>query len=956
MSTLPPIAEEEGSIQIGGPRVPADMRKWRGAAKGSHSKAVTAAGSGILLHYDRDTLLGMRADIVKRYEDVTARHDWLLAHTTLSPQEQLTETGWLQEVTRVHYEGINAIDTYLRSLPVPKSKSSSRHSQASSRSMSSSQARLIEAERAEREAELKLRQVNEENERQAREDEALAQRKIEQQRNALQLEAEERRVQAERLKRSAEADLERQRLNSEVLRQDLGGDFDDEEDKVNTPLPTLDQMKSMYEEKNLDSSQEGAVAQPQTLKKDDIISLSQTSIASSGRRFGPIAKLGQMFRNTIGALTPRRAPPPVTSFVNRLPAAQNGPAVPQRFGHDPVMPTSLRSSTPMPPSLNAPVPPVCSQSTVQQLLPSVQTMAGFSNPNQDLGARPKATTSSQPLPKVAPELPRASVTFAPPVGMVHHPSRRQDIGDPAWSSTPFQPEAAGQPIFTGRQNVPEQNTGWSNHMFGGPTAQGPHQSNPYSADEWISSIGLNMMASSSARSNIKPPRMELPKFDGSPRQYPLFIQSFKIQVHDVCDNDAVRLAHLRNCLSPEIQSHLGEALVNPGLYQFALLELQRKFGNPQIVAQACTTALLALKPFKDNDYAALRLFASTLHSVVATLNYSGYGVELYSSATLYQLVSKLPPLLKSKWGEVSWSWQPNLPTVVDFDCWLDNVSMAEYALRAGVPVQEQQSDKPNKNGRKPVAQAAKTNFSGSSTTLPDKAGFCANCEGKHQISFCHKFKTMSVNDRSDVVLKKRLCYRCLNKGHFGADCKKKDRCKVDGCKSKHHPLMHGAPKLFPATQGQPTDKETDTKTPSSGADKDKGSEHESNEKRKFSGSTSYSSANSGTLLPIVPVEVRYANQAIKTFALLDIGSQVTMVKNWLATDLNMKRGAPVNTGFGTVGGATPSKPRDTVDFTLASLEGDVVFDIDKALIVDSFHLSQRPVNIQRNDRTCLACR
>lgn len=145
--------------------------------------------------------------------------------------------------------------------------------------------------------------------------------------------------------------------------------------------------------------------------------------------------------------------------------------------------------------------------------------------------------------------------------------------------------------------------------------------------------------------------MELPKFDGSPRQYPLFIQSFKIQVHDACDNDAVRLAHLRNCLSPEIQSHLGEALVNPGLYQFALRELQRKFGNPQIVAQACTTSLLALKPFKDNDYPALRLFASTLHSVVATLNYSGYGVELYSSATLYQLVSKLPPTLKSKWGE-----------------------------------------------------------------------------------------------------------------------------------------------------------------------------------------------------------------------------------------------------------------------------------------------------------------
>lgn len=54
----------------------------------------------------------------------------------------------------------------------------------------------------------------------------------------------------------------------------------------------------------------------------------------------------------------------------------------------------------------------------------------------------------------------------------------------------------------------------------------------------------------------------------------------------------------------------------------------------------------------------------------------------------------------------------------------------------------------------------------------------------------------------------------------------------------------------------------------------------------------------------------------------------------------------MNKGFDTVGGATPSKPRDTVDFTLANLEGDVVFDIVKTLIVNSFHLSQRPVNIE----------
>lgn len=212
----------------------------------------------------------------------------------------------------------------------------------------------------------------------------------------------------------------------------------------------------------------------------------------------------------------------------------------------------------------------------------------------------------------------------------------------------------------------------------------PHSNtNPLAPDSWIHTIGINQPADPNAKRNCRPPRTEIPKFNGDATQWPLFIQSFKSQIHDVIDSDAIRLAHLRNSLTPEIQSHLGKALVNPGLYQYALKELQRKFGNPQLIAQALTSSLLDLKSFKDNDYCALKVFATTLRSVVATINESGYGMELHSSATLLQLVNKLPPLLKNKWGELAWSMQPNIPTVADFDWWLDNQMMAQYAMRVG---------------------------------------------------------------------------------------------------------------------------------------------------------------------------------------------------------------------------------------------------------------------------------
>ncbi|EFX65353.1 hypothetical protein DAPPUDRAFT_264814 [Daphnia pulex] len=129
-------------------------------------------------------------------------------------------------------------------------------------------------------------------------------------------------------------------------------------------------------------------------------------------------------------------------------------------------------------------------------------------------------------------------------------------------------------------------------------------------------------------------------------------------VHDAVSSDAERIAHLHDALTPAIRKDIGGALLNPGLYQHALNELQERYGNPQIVSQACTESILKLRPFMDNDFNALHSFSADLHSVVATLRLGGYGMELYSHATLSQLVAKLPPALKSRWGEKSWAMQP----------------------------------------------------------------------------------------------------------------------------------------------------------------------------------------------------------------------------------------------------------------------------------------------------------
>lgn len=133
----------------------------------------------------------------------------------------------------------------------------------------------------------------------------------------------------------------------------------------------------------------------------------------------------------------------------------------------------------------------------------------------------------------------------------------------------------------------------------------------------------------------------------------MFIQSFKMSVHDVVQEDTVRIT-LLSCLSDKIQVHIvGAALNKPGLYQYALKELERKLGNPQVVSQACTLSLRKLQPFRGGDYQTLCHFSSTLRSLIETLRLGGYGMELQSNTTLIQLVAKLPASLRKEWGKRS---------------------------------------------------------------------------------------------------------------------------------------------------------------------------------------------------------------------------------------------------------------------------------------------------------------
>lgn len=87
-------------------------------------------------------------------------------------------------------------------------------------------------------------------------------------------------------------------------------------------------------------------------------------------------------------------------------------------------------------------------------------------------------------------------------------------------------------------------------------------------------------------------------FSGDPREWPMFIQTFKTIVHDVFNSDAQRLAMLHTMLGDKLRAGMSQILSAPAAYRQALQELRRKYGHPHLVVRTYIQGLMELAPYK----------------------------------------------------------------------------------------------------------------------------------------------------------------------------------------------------------------------------------------------------------------------------------------------------------------------------------------------------------------------
>ena len=424
------------------------------------------------------------------------------------------------------------------------------------------------------------------------------------------------------------------------------------------------------------------------------------------------------------------------------------------------------------------------------------------------------------------------------------------------------------------------------------------------------------------------PKIKVQKFDGNPRHFAMFMSSFKYLVHDVIPNDGVRLSMLRECLTENVQRTIADSLYDPTQYREALNRLNEEYGHPFLVAEAHIDSLMELPSLKSADSDGLYKFWSRLHEAVAGLCSSNSVYELSSKATVKILVKKLTPALRENWGLYVIDTLPSIPTVRHFDQWLGRIAKApRFAMeklshettstkdhKGASSRNKFQPSKVNSVTLSPAetpsepAESSSVENNNTSQTKPPISNYkCFVCgvTPPHSISKCPVYTKMSVDERWELMKREGRCFLCVLKKHYLSACESTYTCRVEGCGERHNTTLHRPKVNVKATRTTVQE--------------------------------------NSVLLSVVPIIIRAGNKSVITHALLDTGSEVSLIRKDIAEKLELQ-GPDKQLSFGTFNGNDPKITVSQVQFEVCSFDQSYVLPINKAFVVPKLNLSHRSVH------------
>ena len=336
-------------------------------------------------------------------------------------------------------------------------------------------------------------------------------------------------------------------------------------------------------------------------------------------------------------------------------------------------------------------------------------------------------------------------------------------------------------------------------------------------------------------------KIEVPKFSGNILEYQDWKQTFQAMVESRTEDTATKLLYLKDCMKGELADLIKSVGHRTTAYHAAWAILETRFGGKKRLERIVYDCICNFKMVKTSK--ELADFDSGLRSAMARL------MELDIVPPTYNMIaSKLSEtylreyfnfLQKEKKEEDVESLQEFIEQKAKENAFVEETIKGASSVSSGA--------------RRPYAYAHH-----GSSQKEDKCAACGSPE--HAIWRCTKFRGQNIHEKTQVIKKGGLCFKCLRSGHVADKCEMKMRnCGIDGCTRKHNKLLHS-----PEEPKEENERISQTN-------------HATGRKMKYT-------------LRVVPVLVFAHKEKTKVikYALLDDGSDQSFVTERLANEMGLQ--------------------------------------------------------------------
>ena len=215
------------------------------------------------------------------------------------------------------------------------------------------------------------------------------------------------------------------------------------------------------------------------------------------------------------------------------------------------------------------------------------------------------------------------------------------------------------------------------------------------------------------------------------------------------------------------------------------------------------------------------------------------------------------------------------------------------------------------------------------------------------------FKSRHLQERRKIAWDHGLCFNCLKTNHQARNCPSIKRCLKERCGLPHHTLLHEDQQLDSRT-GLTSNRSSSTQLSATPQENVRNSDAVSSSSPSVQSNVNQVCVRprQKVLLQVLPVQIHSQGNLVTTYAVLDPGSDSTLIRKDLADRLHLV-GKTHRLNINTVGNEATAKNLDRVSLSLSSKDQpDPVMEpgawiIDK-LNIPSFKVSKKNAAEQWN--------